>query len=80
MCQETNFRFIQLSVALPEITISKAKLFYVRSKVLFNHFNLPKGPYFNYVSTKGYILGLQNANYSTVRVVRYCSKNANKGT
>ena len=27
-----------------------------------------------------YLLGLQNANYSTVRVVGYCSKNANKGT
>ena len=27
-----------------------------------------------------YILGLQNANYSTVRVVGNCSKSANKGT
>ena len=39
-----------------------------------------KGPYFNYVSTQGYLLGLQNANCSTVRVARYSSKNANKST
>ena len=39
-----------------------------------------KGPYFNYVSTKGYLVGQQNANYRAIKVAESYNKIANRVT